>query len=84
MMTTYPQLLVNVRVKTKEGWEENPAIRAAIKEGERILGSEGRVLVRPSGTEPLIRVMAEGSDQNQLEEVCGAIVEVVKHEQGEA
>ena len=84
MMTTYPQLLVNVRVKTKAGWEENPVIRAAIKEGERILGSEGRVLVRPSGTEPLIRVMAEGSDQNQLEEVCGAIVEVVKHEQGEA
>ena len=84
MMTTYPQLLVNVRVKTKAGWEENTAIRAAIAEGERILGSEGRVLVRPSGTEPLIRVMAEGSDQTQLEEVCGAIVEVVKREQGEA
>ena len=78
------QLLVNVRVKTKAGWEENTAIRAAIAEGERILGSEGRVLVRPSGTEPLIRVMAEGSDQTQLEEVCGAIVEVVKREQGEA
>ena len=84
MMTTYPQLLVNVRVKTKTGWEENPAIRAAIAEGERTLGSDGRVLVRPSGTEPLIRVMAEGSDQAQLEEVCGAIVEVVKREQGEA
>ena len=84
MMTTYPQLLVNVRVKTKHGWEENEAIRAAIREGERVLGSEGRVLVRPSGTEPLIRVMAEGSDQAQLEEVCGAIVEVVKREQGEA
>ena len=84
MMTTYPQLLVNVRVKTKAGWEENPAIRAAIEEGERVLGSDGRVLVRPSGTEPLIRVMAEGSDQAQLEEVCGAIVEVVKREQGEA
>ena len=42
------------------------------------------MLVRPSGTEPLIRVMAEGSDQTQLEEVCGAIVEVVKREQGEA
>ena len=84
MMTTYPQLLVNVRVKTKAGWEENPAIRAAIAEGERTLGSDGRVLVRPSGTEPLIRVMAEGSDQAQLEEVCGAIVEVVKREQGEA
>ena len=78
------QLLVNVRVKTKAGWEENEAIRAAIAEGERVLGSEGRILVRPSGTEPLIRVMAEGSDQAQLEEVCGAIVEVVKREQGEA
>ena len=84
MMTTYPQLLVNVRVKTKEGWAENTAIRAAIAEGERILGSDGRVLVRPSGTEPLIRVMAEGSDHTQLEEVCRAIVEVVKREQGEA
>ena len=83
MMTTYPQLLVNVRVKTKAGWEENPAIRAAIAEGERVLGSDGRVLVRPSGTEPLIRVMAEGSNHEQLEEVCGAIVEVVKREQGE-
>ena len=84
MMTTYPQLLVNVRVKTKHGWEENEAIRAAIREGERVLGSEGRILVRPSGTEPLIRVMAEGSDQAQLDKVCGAIVEVVKREQGEA
>ena len=84
MMTTYPQLLVNVRVKTKAGWEENAAIRAAIAEGERILGSDGRVLVRPSGTEPLIRVMAEGSDHAQLEDVCGAIVAVVKREQGEA
>ena len=84
MMTTYPQLLVNVRVKTKAGWEENAAIRTAIAEGERVLGSEGRVLVRPSGTEPLIRVMAEGCDQAQLEEVCGAIVEVVRREQGEA
>ena len=84
MMTTYPQLLVNVRVKSKAGWEENPAIRDAIAEGERTLGSDGRVLVRPSGTEPLIRVMAEGSDQKQLEEVCTAIADVVKREQGEA
>lgn len=84
MMTTYPQLLVNVRVKTKAGWEKNAAIRTAIAEGERILGRDGRILVRPSGTEPLIRVMAEGSDQAQLEEVCGAIVDVVKREQGEA
>nr|WP_325189575.1 phosphoglucosamine mutase [uncultured Selenomonas sp.] len=84
MMTTYPQLLVNVRVRSKEGWAENPAICAAIAEGEHRLGTDGRVLVRPSGTEPLIRVMAEGADHRQLEEVCGAIVSVVKREQGEA
>ena len=84
MMTTYPQLLVNVRVKNKEGWAENPAIRAAIAEGEHMLGSDGRVLVRPSGTEPLIRVMAEGQDQAQLEVVCGAIAAAVQREQGEA
>jgi len=84
MMTTYPQLLVNVRVRSKEGWAENPAICAAIAEGEHRLGTDGRVLVRPSGTEPLIRVMAEGADHRQLEEVCGAIVSIVKREQGEA
>ena len=84
MMTTYPQLLVNVRVKTKEGWAENEAIRAAIRAGEERLGTDGRVLVRPSGTEPLIRVMAEGADNKQLEEVCGAIADVVLREQGEA
>ncbi|MBQ1913660.1 MAG: phosphoglucosamine mutase, partial [Selenomonadaceae bacterium] len=58
LMTTYPQLLVNVRVATKDGWEENPAIKEAIAAGEAELGENGRVLVRPSGTEPLIRVMA--------------------------
>ncbi len=82
MMTTYPQLLVNVRVATKEGWEENAAIKAAIEEGEKELGSDGRILVRPSGTEPLIRVMAEGADQAQLDRICHAIADVVKKEQG--
>lgn len=82
MMTTYPQLLVNVRVATNEGWEENGAIKAAIEEGEKELGSDGRILVRPSGTEPLIRVMAEGADQAQLDRICHAIANVVKKEQG--
>jgi len=84
LMTTYPQLLVNVRVRTKEGWDDNAAIRAAIRAGEEQLGADGRVLVRPSGTEPLIRVMAEGTDQKELEEICGAIADVVLKEQGEA
>ena len=82
LMTTYPQLLVNVRVATKEGWEDNKAIAEAIAKGEAELGNDGRILVRPSGTEPLIRVMAEGSDQAQLETICNAIADVVKKEQG--
>ena len=82
LMTTYPQLLVNVRVATKEGWEDNKAIAEAIAKGEAELGNDGRILVRPSGTEPLIRVMAEGPDQEQLETICNAIADVVKKEQG--
>ncbi|MCR5439537.1 phosphoglucosamine mutase [Selenomonas sp. WCT3] len=82
LMTTYPQLLVNVRVATKEGWEENEAIKAAIDEGNKELGNDGRILVRPSGTEPLIRVMAEGPDQSQLDVICHRIADVVKKEQG--
>lgn len=82
IMTSYPQLLVNVKVATKEGWEDNPRIASAIKAGEKQLGENGRILVRPSGTEPLIRVMAEGPDQKELDEICQKIADVVKKEQG--
>lgn len=84
LMTKYPQLLVNVRVLTKAGWETNSAIQDAIREAEEELGSNGRILVRPSGTEPLIRVMAEGPDQDQLDELCNRIGDVIRIEQGEA
>lgn len=82
LMTTYPQLLVNVKVATKDGWEENEAIKQAIEAGNKELGSDGRILVRPSGTEPLIRVMAEGPEQAQLDEICHKIAAVVKEQQG--
>ncbi|EGS37199.1 phosphoglucosamine mutase [Veillonella sp. oral taxon 780] len=84
LMTKYPQLLVNVRVLTKAGWETNTAIQDAISEAEEELGANGRILVRPSGTEPLIRVMAEGPDQDQLDELCNRIGDVIRIEQGEA
>jgi len=58
------------------------AIAAAIRAGEEELGGDGRILVRPSGTEPLIRVMAEGPDQAQLEAICRCIADVVRKEQG--
>lgn len=81
-MTKYPQLLVNVRVKDKAGWDENEAIRASIAEVEHALGDHGRVLVRPSGTEPLIRVMAEGPDEEALEKYVGKIASAVRGQLG--
>lgn len=80
MMTKYPQVLVNVRVQDKSNYPDNPAIEAAIQEVEGKLGDNGRVLVRPSGTEPLIRVMAEGPDKNELDLFVGQIVDVVQRE----
>ena len=82
IMTIYPQVLVNVRVKSKEGWETNAAIRQAIDAAEAKLGGDGRILVRPSGTEPLIRVMAEGPDQTELDALAAAVAEVVVREMG--
>ena len=82
MMTSYPQVLINVTVGTKEGWEENTAIAKAIDEGNQALGERGRILVRPSGTEPLIRVMAEGPDEDELNTICNKIADVVKSELG--
>jgi phosphoglucosamine mutase len=79
-MRKFPQLLVNVQVKNKAGWKGNPAIQEAIREGEEILGDNGRILVRPSGTEQLIRVMAEGPDTDELDRVVGKIAEAVRSE----
>lgn len=81
VMTRFPQLLVNVRVASKQGWEENANIAAAIQAGEQELGENGRILVRPSGTEPLIRVMAEGPVLPDLERIVGNIAGVIQQEQ---
>lgn len=82
MMDTYPQILKNVKVYSKNGWEENELIQAAIAAGEEELGGEGRILVRASGTEPLIRVMGEGKSLEQLDSVVSDIASVVQQELG--
>ena len=82
LMTKYPQILLNVRVKNKYGWEENEAIKAVIKKYQDELGDNGQVLVRASGTEPLIRIMAEGPVQERLEKIADSIGEVVTRELG--
>ncbi len=79
-MQTYPQLLINVKVKNKTFWQTNPAIQNAIKAATNKLGKEGRILVRPSGTEPLIRVMGEASDQTILRTICENIANIIKIE----
>ena len=78
LMTTYPQVLLNVRVQNKEACQNSEAVKLAIAEGEAELGSGGRILVRASGTEPLIRVMAEGPDKNQLNRICNKIAAEVE------
>ncbi|KRL02666.1 phosphoglucosamine mutase [Liquorilactobacillus capillatus] len=81
-VTTYPQELVNVEVKDKKAAAENEAIQAAIKNVEAKMGTEGRVLVRPSGTENLLRVMAEAPTKEQVHEYVMEIVKVVEEELG--
>ncbi|WP_094607384.1 Phosphoglucosamine mutase [Sporomusa silvacetica DSM 10669] len=81
VMTRFPQLLENIRVKSKQGWENNTKIAAAIQAGEQELGDNGRILVRPSGTEPLIRVMAEGPTLPDLERIVTTIAAVITQEQ---
>ena len=81
-MEEFPQLLVSVRVKDKSGWEKVPEIKSAIADAEKRLAGRGRVLVRASGTERLIRVMAEGPDQAELEELVGEVCTVIKRKLG--
>ena len=80
MMSKFPQVLVNVRVADKSRYPGNPAIAEAVRAAEAELGDNGRVLVRPSGTEALIRVMAEGPDKEEIERLVGNIVDVVRSE----
>lgn len=81
LMTRYPQVLVNAKVSTKLGWEKNPVIMSAIKQAEAEIGETGRILVRASGTENLIRVMAEGKDQVQLNKLANQLAELIVQEQ---
>ncbi len=72
-----PQLLKNVRVRDATAALEAQAVIAAIAAGEKKLGKGGRILVRKSGTEPLIRVMAEGDDSDLVKSVVDQIIEAI-------
>ncbi|MGN0679728.1 MAG: phosphoglucosamine mutase [Oscillospiraceae bacterium] len=77
-MTVYPQLLKNVRVTDKKIVLNDSDVQAAVKAAEEALGDNGRVLVRPSGTEPLLRIMAEASTEELCEKYVSEIEEVVR------
>ncbi|MBU8911558.1 MAG: phosphoglucosamine mutase [Desulfobacterales bacterium] len=79
IMTVYPQILMNVEVdKSRPDFMQINTIANTIKAVERKLGDTGRVLIRYSGTQPLIRVMVEGPDQNQIKRYCHDICEIIK------
>ena len=69
-MKKYPQTMINVRVSGKVILSEHPEIETAVQAIEGQMGSLGRVLLRPSGTEPLVRVMIEGEDVDEVESLC--------------
>jgi phosphoglucosamine mutase len=79
VMEVMPQALINAKVPThkKDKYMEYPEIAAAIKEIEDKFAGEGRVLIRPSGTEPLVRVMIEGKDQKVIEEEASKLAELI-------
>ena len=81
-LEAYPQVLLNVRVRAKPELETEPDITEAIRHAEATLGRDGRVLVRYSGTEPLLRVMIEGRDGAMVDELAGAIAQCARDRLG--
>ncbi len=78
----FPQVLLNVTVAARPQMEDRPSILTAITDAEHTLGARGRVLVRPSGTEPLVRVMVEAEDQREAESLAGHLADVIARELG--
>ena len=76
-MEKYPQKLINVKIREKIDIDEIPSVVAAKDEAERELGKTGRVLLRSSGTEPLIRVMVEGREAGQVDSLAQRLADVV-------
>lgn len=72
-MSKYPQVLENVRMKRRIDIAASPAIQEAVSHAERRLGDTGRIVLRPSGTEPVIRVMVEGSDEALVRELAKSL-----------
>ncbi len=78
VMTSYPQVLENVRMSSKIAPEDIPGFQDALQEAEKQLAKKGRILVRPSGTEPVIRVMVEGEDKKEITAIALELCDVIR------
>ena len=79
-MTRLPQVLVNVPGVDKSRADEDAVLAAALAEEEAALGDTGRILLRPSGTEPLVRVMVEAPTQDEAQDVADRLAVVVREQ----
>lgn len=77
VMTRFPQVLRNVRVRDKEGVASDPRVLAAVTAAEARLAGRGRIFIRPSGTEPVVRVMVEGPERQEVEEEAAAVAAAI-------
>jgi phosphoglucosamine mutase len=78
VMTVYPQVMVNVKNVDHHAVHTDEGLQTAVKTAESALGDTGRVLLRPSGTEPLVRVMVEAADQVTAERLANELADVVR------
>jgi phosphoglucosamine mutase len=76
-MLVYPQTMINVPISKPLDLNQSPPIQDALAMAEKELAQSGRVLLRPSGTEPLIRVMVEGRDASQVEDLAARLAKIV-------
>ncbi len=81
-MDVYPQVLVNVNVRDKEGLFSSSVINEVIEWAKETMGEDGRIFVRPSGTESLIRVLGEGPDESMVREVVSKVASIIEKELG--
>jgi len=79
-MSKFPQTMINVRLSDKRDVMGNAAVRDAIAAAETTLGRKGRVLLRPSGTEPVVRVMVEGEDEALVARMAHELAAVVQEQ----
>lgn len=82
IMQRFPQELINVKVTDKHAVTGNQAVASAIAQAEGELGVDGRILVRPSGTEPLVRVMVEAPTHEAAHAVAQQVAQVIESELG--